>query len=63
MEDKDLFTQMGAICRPEEQPETEKVQVGWECRKCLDVFTKPDFRWDYDYNQKNPVCPCCGEWL
>jgi hypothetical protein len=47
----------------ETTPETEKVQIGWECRKCLDVFTKPDFRWDYDYNQKNPVCPCCGEWL
>jgi formylmethanofuran dehydrogenase subunit E len=47
----------------ETTPETEKVQIGWECRKCGDVFTKPRFRWDYDYEQMAPTCPCCNEYL
>jgi hypothetical protein len=43
------------------QPEVK--QVGWECRSCLDVFTRPAFRWDYDCNQNAAVCPCCGVYL
>jgi NAD-dependent SIR2 family protein deacetylase len=39
------------------------VQAGWECRHCGDFFRRPDFKFDHDYNQMSPKCPCCGEWL
>jgi rubrerythrin len=42
---------------------TDERQAGWECRHCGDFFRRPDFRFDHDYNQMNPKCPCCGEWL
>jgi NAD-dependent SIR2 family protein deacetylase len=44
------------------KPEGEKVQA-WECVHCLDVFIKPKFRWDYEYEQMTPICPCCKAWL
>jgi DNA-directed RNA polymerase subunit RPC12/RpoP len=37
--------------------------VVYECRDCLDTFTKPKFKFDYDYNQMAATCPCCGVFL
>jgi hypothetical protein len=50
-------------CPTDPQAPATLVQVGWECRHCGDVFQKPKFRFDYDYQQMAGVCPCCGEWL
>jgi ribosomal protein L37AE/L43A len=69
--EKDLFEELARMTRPTEQEQITAqrkelaavVQSGWECRKCGDVFTKPRFRWDYDYEQMAPFCPCCNEYL
>jgi hypothetical protein len=47
----------------QEKPADKTVQVGWECRECLDVFTKPKMVYDYDYEQMAPTCPLCGVYL